>query len=130
MAATHVFTTARATRPDPVLLADGVKTATADSTAVLTFDPLSSAGWRGKKAAPWSSADIDAVQSLLDTVAADTPQKTAQREIDAMPIATKALLLTLLDEINRLRTQPLTIFTDVTPAQALAAVRTKAGQIS
>jgi len=130
MAAFYItLTTTRPTMPDPEALNAAVRTATGDATAILVFDPLGTGAWRGKKATAWTAPQITAAQNALDTTVADTPQRAAQREIDKMPIATKALLLTLLDQINQLRTQPTTTFASVTPAQALQAVRDKAGTL-
>lgn len=121
------LTTARGTPPDPVVLLAAVKTATGDPTAVLL--PMLNGTYHGKKAAPWSAADISAAQNLLDTTAALTPQLAAQRTIDNFPIEYKALVLSLIDAINVLRTHPAIGLAAVTPTQALASIRAKAGQL-
>lgn len=128
MANYTTFTTPRTTPPDPVALLAAVKTATADPTAVLV--PQLDGTWRGKKAAPWSGADLAAVQTLLDAAAGLTPQLVAQRTIDAWPIEVRGLLLALIDQLNVIRnllTPPKT--PDIMPTQAIAAARAKAGTL-
>lgn len=127
MAGYTTLTTTRTTLPDPAALLTGVKNATADPTAVLAF--IGDGTWRGKKAAPWSAADISAAQNVLDTTAVLTPQLAAQRAIDSFPIEYKALVLSLIDAINVLRTHPAIGLAAVTPAQALASIRQKAGTL-
>jgi len=46
-----------------------------------------------------------------------------------MPLPEKAILLTLLDQVNQLRTQPTTVFPSVSAATAIQAVRDKAGTL-
>lgn len=118
------LTTARATPPDPVALEAAVKTATGDATAVLRWDGTV---YRGKKATPWSAGDIAAAQNALDTVAADSAQKAAQRAIDSFPIEYKALVLTLIDALNTLRA--FHGLAAITPAQAIASIRNKAATL-
>src|SRR6267143_4156074 len=125
MASYKTFTTARPTAPDPVVLADAVRTATSDPTAVL-HNGLDGT-WLGKKLAPWSTADITATQNALDTAVAHTPQRAAQYIIDGWPIETRALLLTLLDQLNVIRSKLIPPLSAITPAQAVQAVRDKAG---
>lgn len=126
MAAYCDFTSARATRPDPIMLLSAVRVATGDPTAVLC-DPFNEGRWRGKKTSAWSGADISATQAALDAAPAITPQTTAQRNVDGWPIETRALVLALLDQINVLRTKA--GMATVTPAQALQVVRDKAGTL-
>jgi hypothetical protein len=123
------FTTVRATQPDVATLVAALKTALGDATAVLV--PLDGIGlWRGKKnATDWSGADITAAQNLLDTTVATTPEIAAQRMIDTMPIETKALLLALIDQLNVIRAALPAPLGAITPAQAIAAVRAKAGTL-
>jgi hypothetical protein len=118
--------TARADLPDLDTLWPALRAAVADPTAIAYPSP-GREFWDFYKATAWSPTQIAAAQDLLNTVAPLTPQVAAQRRIDAMPIDTKALLLTLLDQINVLRTAA--GLSTVTPAQAIAAVRTKAGTL-
>lgn len=124
MATQAVFEANRATEPDWTSL----------TTALLALDSTAIIGRTGTtyriiKATDWTGPQIQAAQNVIDTAPASSPQLTAQSVIDNMPIFEKAILLTMLDQINTLRTQPTTVFAAVTPAQAIAAVRTKAGTL-
>lgn len=127
MPAYATFPTVRLTAPDPVALAAAVKTATGDPTAVVYA--VTQTEWRGKKAAAWTAADIAAVQPLIDTTPVVTPQLTAQRAIDSFPIEYRALVLTLIDQLNVIRAALPSPLPPITPAQAIAAIRTKAGTL-
>jgi len=122
------FSTARATTPDPVALRAAVQAATSDATAVV-FNLGSGSVWQGKKATAWSAADITATQTALDTTAASTPTLRQQQEIDAIPIAWRAIVLALIDQVNVIRAALPAPLNPITPAQALAAIRAKAGTL-
>ena len=125
------LTTTRQTLPDPVALLAAVKTATGDPTAVLVRLPDGT--YHGKKATAWSAPHIAAAQAQLDTVAALTPQLEAQRFVDAMSIYDKARDLVTIDQLNvlraKLRALGATGIPDITPAQAIQAIRDKAGTL-
>lgn len=126
MADYHTFTTTRVTTPNALALLTAVRVAVDTTVGIVAqIDGT----YRAKKNTLWTAPQIAAAQTALDTCAADTPQLQAQQAIDDMPIATKALLLAIIDELNRLRTQPTTTFAAFTPAQAIAAVRAKAGTL-
>lgn len=112
-------------RPDPIAVVAAIKTATGDATAVLIFD---GSAWRGKKATAWTAPQIADAQTILDTTPALTKQVEAQREIDEWPIMFRALVLTLIDELNILRN--LHGLAPRTPAQAITAIRNKAGTLN
>lgn len=80
-----------------------------------------------EKPTAWQAGEITSVQSAVTAAVTATPQTEAQAWIDAMPIGQKAFILALLDQINTLRA--LHSLAAITPAQALAAVRTKAGTL-
>jgi hypothetical protein len=126
MATYQAFTTPRLTTPDPIALRAAVQAATGDPTAVL-FNLGD--GWHGKKAAPWSAADVVATQTALDTVAASTPTLRQQQDVDAIPIVTKAIVLALIDALNVVRAALPVPLPPITPAQAIAAIRAKAGTL-
>lgn len=120
------LSSARTTVPDePSLLA----LLRANVDVAITIGPLSQTSFRAKKPTLWTAPQITAAQSAVDTVAARTDELTAQTEVDKLGIRERAILLTLLDQINLLRTQPTTVMSSVTPAQAIAAIRTKAGTL-
>lgn len=120
------LTTPRTTEPDYASLLTALRTAV-DATVGLRRDDL--AHWMIKKATFWTAPQIASAQSALDTAIDRTDELTAQSEVDRLGIREKAICLTLLDQINLLRTQPTTVMSTVTPAQAIAAIRTKAGTL-
>jgi len=81
------------------------------------------------KPTAWQPSEISGVQSAVNGAVDSTPQADAQNFIDNLPLFQKAILLTLLDQINQLRQNPTTVFPAVTPAQAIAAVRAKAATL-
>lgn len=129
MSSYATFTTARTTTPDLVALIAALRTQLADPTAVLfpTGDAVGT--WRGKKAQAWTAPDITAAQTLLDTTAPLTLELAAQHNVDAWPIELKALALALIDQLNVIRANLPTPLGAITPAQAIAAIRAKAGTL-
>ena len=77
----------------------------------------------------WTPQQITAARSILDAAPDTTPGRTAQTGIDGWSIEMRALVLTLIDQINVLRQALPTPLPAITPAQALAAIRTKAGTL-
>ena len=124
MAAYYDFTSTRTTVPDYAGLLIALRNAVAPE---LGMQMLDGKHFMLKKAAEWTAAEISAAQSQIDTYPALTPQLTAQHTIDSWPIEVRALLLTLLDQINVLRTRAGLV--TVTPAQAIQAVRDKAATL-
>lgn len=93
-----------------------------------------------KKNSAWTGPQITQAQNAIDTAPAATPQRSAQTEIDNVPIATRSLMLMLLDEINVLRAELNTLRAKVSPPltpplpdrteqQAKTAWRAKAGTL-
>lgn len=123
----HTFTSVRTTEPD---LASLLGQARALDPTVGIQHHSGTAIYIVKKETVWTAPQITQAQNVIDTAPAATPQLSAQAAVDAYPIELRALLLTLLDEINRLRTQPTTVFGTITVQQALDAVRNKAGTLS
>ncbi len=72
---------------------------------------------------------ITAVQNVIDTCVAASPELSAQTEIDNWPIMFKAFALALIDQLNVIRAKLPTPLAAITPAQALAAIRAKAGNL-
>lgn len=126
MAAYVTLTTTRPTPPDPVALQTAVKSATGDATAVLV---QTSDGWRGKKVTPWTPSETAAAQNALDTVAPLTAQLDAQHQIDAWPIAQKALVIAITKQFNVIRSKLSPPLPDLTKEQVLAAIRNEAGSL-
>jgi len=122
----HTFASSRTTFPDPVALLAQVRAidATAGVAPVLNLAAITV-----KKNTDWTPADIATVQAAIDSAPALTAQRQAQNEIDNWPISQKALVLSLIDALNTLRTNPALNLPAITPAQALAAVRAKAATL-
>lgn len=69
--------------------------------------------------------DLAAVDAAVAAAPIWTQALEDKQIVDDLPKWHKAIVLTLLDQINTLRTQPATVFAAVTPAQAWAAVKAK-----
>lgn len=78
---------------------------------------------------PLTIPQITAMQTAIDTVIPSTPQSKAQGNIDNWPIEYKALVLALIDQLNTIRAALPIPLGPITPSQALAAVRAKAGTL-
>lgn len=124
MAQYQPMVASRTTQPDLPALIASLRASIANDVGVQMFD---SQHYLLKKANPWAAGEIAAAQTLLDAAPAITPQREAQSQIDNMPMVWKAIALTLLDQINVLRAND--GLAAVTPAQALAAIRAKAGTL-
>lgn len=122
----QAFTSTRLTDPDPAILLTRLKGF--DATAGVQYDPVARV-WKVKKATDWTAAQITSAQTFLDTCPEVTPQSLAQHEIDGWPISVKALVLTLIDQLNLIRSSLPVPLPAITPAQALSAIRTKAGTL-
>lgn len=120
----QLFTSARLTEPDSATLLANLRAL--DASAGIQHD-LGSPRWIVKKDTAWLAAQITAAQNAIDTAPAASARLTAQFDIDHWPIETRALLLTLLDQINVLRTAA--GMTTVTPLQAINAVKNKAATL-
>lgn len=143
----HTFTAARTTEPDPATLLANLKAL--DATAGAQHD-RGTQTYVLKKATAWTAPQITAAQNALNTAPAASPQLTAQSIIDGWDIAMKAFALTLIDKINDIdanlaallvavnalntkTSSPQTTLpkstAQVTDAQVLNAIRTKAGTL-
>lgn len=127
MADYHTFTTARATKPNATALLAAVRAAVDPSVGGTIENPLGK--WQMKKNTVWTAPQITAAQTALDTCAADTPQLSAQQTIDAMPIFEKAIVLTILDQFNLVRSKLVPPLPPITVAQMIQAIRDKAGTL-
>ena len=126
MASYHIITSTRTTEPDmPSLLA---LLRTKDATIGIQHQ-LGTQEYRLKKDTTWTDQQVALAQQAIDTASPMSPQLTAQDEIDRWPIAEKALVLALIDQLNVIRSKLPTPLAAITPAQALAAIRAKAGEL-
>lgn len=73
----------------------------------------------------FAGVDVAAVDAAVAGAPVWTQALEDKQFVDDLPKWHKAIVLTLLDQINTLRTQPATVFGAVTPAQAWAAVKAK-----
>jgi len=93
------------------------------------------ATWAARFTAAATPAQKATAAALLLSLAIDAPAQAAQDQLDAqafvdtLPIWAKALCLALIDQLNVIRAALPTPLGAITPAQALAAIRAKAGQI-
>lgn len=100
MSAYQRFVSARVTDPDRDSLIAALRAATDPTAGYASTDAQH---YTVKKATAFTAAQITACQAAIDTCPATSPELTAQSWVDRMPLEEKAVLLTLLDEINRLR---------------------------
>jgi len=82
-----------------------------------------------RKPSVWTAPQITAVQAAVTACPAQTDQTDAQNAVDSLRIVDKAIVLVLIDELNIVRAALPTPLGARTPAQALAAIRTKAGTL-
>lgn len=80
-----------------------------------------------KKEAAWTALQITNTNNAIINAPNASPQLSAQSEVDHYSIMMKALVLTLIDEINILRGQ--LGLAPRTPAQAIQAIRNKAATL-
>lgn len=125
MAFYQLFQSPRTTEPDPVALLAALRAQ--DASAGVQHDVGGS--YNVKKATAWTPQQITFVQNAIDTAPALTVERVAQNQIDQWPLALQALVLALIDQINVLRAALPVPLPAITPAQALAAVRAKAGTL-
>lgn len=80
-------------------------------------------------------AQRTSAQTIINTIVVDTAaqtledQRSAQLCVDNWPIETRALVLALIDQLNTIRAALPSPLGAITPAQALAAIRAKAGTL-
>lgn len=120
------FTTTRTTVPDPVALL-GLLRANVDPVA--GFGQPTPTTYRVKKPTVWTAPQIAAAQTAIDTAPASTDQRSAQSAIDQMTVFDKAIILTILDQFNLIRSKLPTPLAAITVAQMISAIRTKAGEL-
>lgn len=110
--------------PDPRSLFTALRALDA-TVGIIHFNDTSI--YRLKKETAWTTPQITAATNAIINAPNSTPQLSAQTEVDDYPIVMKALVLTLIDEINILRVNAGLVAR--TPAQAIAAIRSKAATL-
>lgn len=78
------------------------------------------------KLLPWQPAEITAVQAAVTNAPASG---VVLLSVDSFPLVLKAVVLALIDQLNVIRANLPTPLGAITPAQALAAIRGKAGTL-
>lgn len=121
----QTFTSARTSRPDYNTLLAQLRALDPSAGLGLDLGPT----YHVKKATAWTQPQINAAQTVINTAPETTPQLTAQAQVDALQLYEKAFILALIDQINVLRAALPVPLAAITPAQALAAIRAKAGTL-
>jgi hypothetical protein len=117
------FQTTRTTMADPVTLVANVRAAVSDATAdCFANDPTH---YIATKATPWLPADVAACQSVIDACPTATPQSLVKAYLDAQPLVERARDLTILDQVNLIRSKLPTPLVAITVAQWINAVKAK-----
>jgi hypothetical protein len=121
----QAFGSTRTTVPDLAALLITLRTQ--DITIGMQF--INSKSYIVKKNSAWTAAQITSVQNSINAAAVFTAARQAQTDIDQWPISQMALVLALVDEINNIRGSLAPPQPPITPAQAIAKVRAKAGTL-
>lgn len=126
MASYNSFTVVRTTEPDQATLLAQLRALDATvgvqhvaGTQIYTL----------KKNTPWLAAHITAAANVLESAPTASASLAAQAEIDRLSIVERAIILTILDQFNVIRGALVPPLAPITPAQMIAAVRTKAGTL-
>jgi hypothetical protein len=112
-----------------------VKAAGVPILGVSIGDPGNRTTWRVDFDPSATAAHKATAATVVSTVAVDSAalaaqdEKDAQAQVDLMRIDLKAVVLTLLDEINLLRAAVVPALPQRSATQALAAIRAKAGTL-
>lgn len=117
------------------LVIQALKAAGIPVDGVSIGDPANRATWIVQYGAAATAPQKTAGAALLLTVAIDAAAQAAQDDldaqlaIDAVPLVLKAIVLALIDQLNLIRAALPSPLGAITPAQAIAAIRAKAGQL-
>jgi len=125
MSAYQTFTSSRGTEPDAAALLANLRAL--DATVGVQHVPGPS--YVLKKATAWTAPQMAAAQTVIDTAPASTPQLSAQAAVDSLPIFERAIILALIDQLNVIRAALPVPLGAITPAQAISAIRAKAGAL-
>ena len=123
----YLTVTSSRTTSAPVNLLARLRTVLADPTVGVTTLPENR--FYLKKATEWSPAQESVALTEINTAPTSTPQVVAQLNVDNFPIEYRALVLALIDALNVIRAALPIPLAAITPAQAIASIRTKAGTL-
>lgn len=119
----------RATEPDLPSLADAIR-----AHLAAAGHPEFYLSWTGGsvvlEAASLDGVTDQTVQAAVDAAPVPSEMLTVKRYIDQMPLAERANFLTILDQINFIRSKLPTPLAAITPAQYVAAVKAKAESLA
>jgi hypothetical protein len=118
------YTTITVVRPEPDPAQLLVALRQIDTTIGVVHD-AGSFDYRLKKNTSWLAGDVSQATSAIVNVPNATAQSLAQARVDKWPLELEGLLLTLLDQINVIRSKLSPPLSAITPAQALQAVKDK-----
>ncbi len=125
-----LFVSTRNTIPDIIPLRNVIRIILSDITALIYLsEPFNFSKYSVESAGIISAGNITLVQNAIDTASEYTLQRVAQDHIDNLPIVEKAIILALIDQLNVIRAALVPPKVAITPAQALQAVRDKAGTL-
>jgi hypothetical protein len=117
------FVSARVTPADPATLQANVRAALSDVTVGVSS--VDATHYDADKDSPWSPADITACQTALDVCPAQTAQSLVKAYLDNQTLVDKAIDLTILDQVNLIRSKLPVPLVAVTPLQFINAVKAK-----
>lgn len=86
-------------------------------------------GWKGKKNSIWTQNEIDQVTTAINNAILLTAINRQQQAIDNMSVTDKAIILTILDQFNLIRSKLSPSLGAITIPQMIQAVRDKAGSL-
>lgn len=120
------FVAVRNTEPDRYTLRANILAL--DSTAGIQHE-VGNQDYKIKKGTVWTQNQINAVQNVLNTSPASTPQLSARTEIKNWSISQKAFALALVKQLNTIRAALPTPLPPMTLDQVLAAVEAEVANV-
>jgi hypothetical protein len=118
----HTFTSARQTEPDiPTLMA---QLRASDPTAGIQHTPGGPYTIK-KDGGDWTPAQINAVQNILNTAPASSPQLAAKAYLDSLSVGEIAEKKALLKQINQIRSKLVPPLGALTVQDYITAIKTE-----
>jgi len=99
-----------------------------DASASINYEVVNKTYTIGKDTI-WTTPQNTAVLSAIENAPIASFELTAQDHIDTWPVELRALVLALIDQINVIRGALVPPKTAITSAQAIQAIRDKAGTL-
>jgi hypothetical protein len=117
------FVSPRGTPADPATLQANVRAALNDGTVGISA--IDATHYDADKDSPWTAADFAACQGAIDACPAQTPQSLVKAYLDNQALVDRAIDLTILDQVNLIRSKLPTPLIAITPQQWINAVKNK-----